>query len=164
MGRSESGKTARLTFTFLLLAASSGCQVLHRSATDPLCSPLRAFVASVDPNVKREIVFFTSWGGGFKGEQEALFAKRCVHGSYLPAKAVCDSLMESGAVEFAGNNATRAVSCLSNDTHFANRIQLDQGSFRFNYGTDNRGANVTVSYLEDETLGAMALHVIADGY
>ncbi len=109
-------------------------------------------------------MFYTSWGSGFNGEEEAFFAKRCVHDAYVPAKAVCDSLMKNGAVEFAGHNATRAVSCLSTHTHFAKRIQLDRGTFSFNYGTDNRGANVTVSFMEDETLGAMALHVTADGY
>ena len=155
---------ARLALTVLLLAAISGCQLVDGSASDPLCSPLRAFVASVDPHVTREIVFYTSWGSGFKGEEEAFFAKRCVHHGYVPAKAVCDSLMQSGAVEFAGHNATRAISCLSTHTHFAKRIQMDQGSFRFNYGTDNRGANVMVSFVEDETLGAMALRVTAEGY
>ena len=45
----------------------------------------------------------------------------------------------------------------------ANCIQLDQSSFRLNYGANNRGADVTVSDLEDDTLGAMALHMIADG-
>jgi hypothetical protein len=154
----------RFTFTVLLLAAISGCQLVGSSASDPLCIPLRAFVASVNPHVTREIVFYTSWGSGFKGEEEAFFAKRCVHNAYVPAKAVCDSLMLNGAVEFAGHNATRAVSCLSTHTHFAKRIQLDRGTFSFNYGTDNRGANVTVSFVEDETLGAMALHVTADGY
>jgi hypothetical protein len=152
----------RITLTVLLLAAISGCQILR--ASDSLCPPLRAFVASVEPNVTREIVFDTSWGGGFKGDKDAMYAKGCVHDSYVPAKVVCDSLMQTGAAEFAGYNATRAVSCLSPHTQFAKRIQLEQGTFKFNYGTDNRGANVTVSFVEDEALGAMALHVKADGY
>jgi predicted HTH transcriptional regulator len=41
---------------------------------------------------------------------------------------------------------------------------IEKHLFRFNYGTDNRGANVTVSFAEDERLGAMALRVTADGY
>ncbi len=125
------------------------------------------FVASVDPHVTRELVFYTSWGGGFKGEEDedyTMFAKRCVHDGYAPAKAVCDSLMQSGAVEFSGHNAMRTVSCLSKHTRFANRMQLDRGLFQFNYGTDNRGAIVTVSFADDEKLGAMALRITADGY
>jgi hypothetical protein len=148
----------------LVLSAIAGCQLEEGSASDPLCRPLRTFVASVDPHVTREVVFYTSWGSGFKGEEDAFLAKRCVHNGYAPARAVCDSLMQSGAVEFSGHNATRAVSCLSKQTRFAKGVQLDHGSFRFNYGTDNRGANVTVTYAEDESLGAMALHVAADGY
>jgi hypothetical protein len=128
---------------------------------------MRAFVASVNPNVTREVVFYTSWGGGFKGEEDendTMYAKRCVHDGYAPAKVVCDSLMQSGAVEFSGHNVTRTLSCLSKHTRFAKRMQLNEGLFRFNYGTDNRGANVTVSFAEDERLGAMALRVTADGY
>jgi hypothetical protein len=158
---------ARLAFTVFLLPAIAGCQLVEDSASDPLCGPMRAFVASVNPNVTREVVFYTSWGSGFKGEEDkkdTMLAKRCVHDGYAPAKAVCDSLMQSGAVEFSGHNATRTVSCLSKHTRFANRLQLDQGLFRFNYGTDNRGANVTVSFAEDERLGAMALRVTADGH
>jgi hypothetical protein len=156
----------RLAFTVFLLPAIAGCQLVEGSASDPLCGPMRAFVASVNPNVTREVVFYTSWGSGFKGEEDEtdMWAKRCVHDNYAPAKAVCDSLMQSGAVEFSGHNATRTVSCLSKHTRFANRMQLDQGLFRFNYGTDNRGANVKVSFAEDEKLGAMALRVTADGY
>jgi hypothetical protein len=128
---------------------------------------MRAFVASVDPNVTRELVFYTSWGSGFKGEEDedgTMWAKRCTHDGYAPAKAVCDALMKSGAVEFSGHNALRAISCLSKRTRFATRMQLNQGLFRFDYGTDDRGANVTVSFVEDEKLGAMALRITAGGY
>jgi hypothetical protein len=158
---------ARLAFTTLLLPAIAGCQLVAGNTSDPLCGPMRAFVASVNPHVTRELVFYTSWGGGFKGEDEekdTMWAKRCVHDGYAPAKAVCDFLMQSGAVEFSGHNVMRTVSCLSKRTHFADRIRLDKGSFHFNYGTDDRGANVTVSFAEDEELGAMALRVTADGY
>ena len=154
----------RFAVALFTLLGCAGCQLIAGNAADPLCGPLRTFAASVTPNVKREVVFYTSWGGGFKGEEDAFFAKRCVHDGYAPAKAVADSLVESGAVEFSGNNAMRAVSCLSKDTHFAKRMKLDQGSFSFDYGTASHGAIVKVTFAEDATLGAMALHVTADGY
>jgi hypothetical protein len=158
---------ARLALNVFLVPAIAGCQLVEGGPSDQLCSPMRAFVASVGPDVTREVVFYTSWGGGFKGEEnekDAMFAKRCVHDGYAPAKAVCESLMQNGAVEFSGHNATRTVSCLSKHTRFANRMLLEQGLFRFNYGTENRGAIVTVSFAEDEKLGAMALRVKAEGY
>jgi hypothetical protein len=154
----------RFAFAVLMLPTIAGCQLVAESASDPLCGPLRAFVASAAPHVRRELVFYTSWGSGFRGDEDALSAKRCVHDGYALAKSVCDVLMESGVVEFSGNNAARAVSCLSEDTHFAKRMSLEQGTFRFHYGTDNRGAIVTVGFAEDANLGAMALHVTADGY
>jgi Methyltransferase domain len=52
-----------------------------------------------------------SWGSGFKGSgnELALYAKRCDHNGYEPAKAVCAYLMEHGATEFSGNNAQNAA-------------------------------------------------------
>ena len=148
-----------------VLPIVAGCHLVAERASDPLCPPLRAFVSSVDPNVTREFVFYTSWGSGFKGDEEGSISKKqCVHANYPPAKAVCESLMNTGAVEFSGNNAKRAVSCLSKGTRFAPHMSLEQGSFSFSYGTDNRGALITVSFAEDEPLGAMALRVTADGY
>jgi hypothetical protein len=155
----------RLAISAMLIPAIAGCQTVQESASDPLCRPLQAFVASVAPNATREVVFYTSWGSDFKGgDKDTISAKRCDHGGYEPARAVCDSLMANGAMEFSGNNATRAVSCLSKDTQFADRMQLGHGEFRFNYGTDDRGANVTVGFAEEPRLGAMALRITADGY
>src|SRR5260370_19795603 len=118
---------ARLAFAVFLLPAIAGCQLVEGGESDPLCGPMRAFVASVNTNVTREVVVYTSWCGGFKGEEDennTMWPKRCVHDGYAPAKAVCDSLMQSGAVEFSGHNATRTVSCLSKRTRFANRMQM----------------------------------------
>ncbi len=155
----------RLALTGIMLSSIAGCQTIPETAADALCKPLQEFVASIGPNVTQEVVFYTSWGGGFKGDDErTLFAKRCNHQGYEPAKAVCDSLMKSGAVEFSGNNAKRAVSCLSPRTRFAERMQLNRADFEFSYGSDDRGANVKIRFTEDSNLGAMALHVIANGY
>jgi hypothetical protein len=155
----------RFSLIVALLLPIAGCQVIADSASDPLCKPLQSFVSSIEPGATREVVFHTSWGGGFKGQEKStLYSKQCDHAGYEPAKAVCDSLMDNGAVEFSGNNAKRAISCLSKDTHFANRVQMSRGVFHFNYGTDDRGANIEVSFTEDATLGGTALRVTADGY
>ena len=152
-------------FSVFVLAALPGCHTVPPSTSDPLCKPLQAFVASVGPGVTREVVFYTSWGSGFKGDSEpALYAKRCDHGGYAPAKAVCDFLMEAGAVEFSGNNVVRALSCLSLDTHFAPRMQLNQGEFEFSFGSEQRREFVKVSFAEEPSLGAMALRITANGY
>ena len=149
---------------FALASAFVAYQPVAASASDPLCKPLQAFVASVSRGATREAVFYTSWGRGFKGDSDAsLYAKRCSHAGYAPAKAVCAALMDSGSVEFPGNNVKRALSCLS-ATRFAERMQLDRGDFRFSYGTENRGENVEISLGEDSSLGAMALRITADGY
>jgi hypothetical protein len=135
------------------------------NASDALCKPLKAFVASVGPGIIQELVFYTSWGSGFKGDKEdSIYAKRCAHGGYAPAKAVCDYLMASGEIEFSGNNVKRAVSCLSRDTRFSRDLRLDRGDFQFTYGTDNRGQIVKISFSEDSGLGAMALRITAHGY
>ena len=132
---------------------------------DPLCPLLQAFVSSVPPDETREFTFHTIWGANFKDSSEsALRATRCVHGEYDPAKAVCVYLVEHGAVEFSGHNAERALTCLSPGTHFAKRVDLRQGVFSLNYGTEERGSNVKILFKEDAQLGGMALQIVADGY
>lgn len=83
----------------VVLAAS------HSAASeDGLCKPLKIFIASVKPDETRVLKFHTSWGSNFKDDEEPAFiAKRCDHGDYEPAKAVCEYLMEHGATEFSGN-------------------------------------------------------------
>lgn len=65
------------------------------AGADPLCPPLRSFVQSVGPHETRTFAFRTSWGEGFKDSEapHVLGAKRCEHGEYAPAKAVCAYLM-----------------------------------------------------------------------
>jgi hypothetical protein len=65
------------------------------SAVPNLCGPLRAFVQSVKPHESRAVEFHTSWGGDFKDSSDAgtVWAKRCLHFDYEPAKAVCAYLL-----------------------------------------------------------------------
>jgi hypothetical protein len=130
-----------------------------------LCKPLRSFVESVKPDESRALEFHTSWGSDFKDSTEAaIYAKRCIHHGYAPARAVCAYLMEHGAVEFSGNNAKAVVSCLSPKTRFAPKLLLDQITLSLSYGTEDRGANIDISLLGDEKLGGMVLTIEARGY
>jgi hypothetical protein len=135
-------------------------------AAHGLCGPLRKFVESVKPHESKVLEFHTSWGSGFKDSDDklTLYAKRCDHNDYEPAKAVCAYLMKQGAIEFSGNNAKAAVMCLSQETHFGDRLLLDGIEISLTYGTDDRGSNVEIQYARDDQLGGMALSITARGY
>lgn len=155
----------RTVFVLTLFLGASGCSLIGGTSVDPTCRSLREFVASVGPGATRQITFNTKWGGGFtKDDEDAVYAKACSHDDYGPARAVCKSFMEHGAVEFSGLNATRAVSCLSPQSRFAPLLRLESGEFRFTYGTEDRGAWVNVRFNEDPKLGGMALSIVAKGY
>ena len=155
----------RFLISILLAATAIPIVASARDAADPLCISLRAFVASVKPNEKRELIFHTSWGENFKGEsQQVLYAVRCEHNGYNPAQAVCAYLMKNASIEFAGINAKRAISCLSPHTVFGPHLDINFGDFSFSYGTPNRGSLVAVKLYEDTKLGGMALSISADGY
>jgi hypothetical protein len=135
------------------------------SEPDPLCLPMRQFVASVNPGEVHELAFHTSWGSNFKTEKApAIFAKQCLHQGYGPARPACQALVDHGAVEFSNTNAERVVTCLAPSHRWGEHVHLDQGSLSLEYGTDNRGANVTVSYEADKEMGGMVLRVRAAGY
>ena len=132
--------------------------------TDPLCAPLRAFVASVKPSETKTFEFRTSWGGNFKDSTEpAISAKRCSHFGYGPAEPVCAYLMAHGAVEFSENNLKRAVMCLSQRTRLDPGLSIF-GVVSLTYGSDNRGAHVSLELADDAQVGGMVLRVAADGY
>lgn len=154
-------------FAFILLvAAIASFPEASAGSGDPLCRPLRGFVSSVRPGEAREFVFHTRWGGGFNdspGEQ-VIYAKRCIHNGYAPAKAVCEYLMDHGAVEFSGNNVKRALVCLSPGTHFANQVELNQGAFSLSYGSQKRGSLLAVEFKEDVDIGGMVMSIKAEGY
>ena len=133
--------------------------------TDPLCAPLRAFVASVKPDETKTFEFHTSWGGNFKDSaQPAFFAKRCNHFGYGPAGAVCTYLMEHGATEFSDTNFKRAVMCLSPQTRLDSGLSVSGAAMSLSYGSPDRGAHVSLEFSEDSQLGGMVLKVAADGY
>jgi hypothetical protein len=138
-----------------------------RSETDSLCAPLRKFAAAVGPEDHREIVFRTSWGGGFKDDpntKQSISSKRCEHGNYDMAKAVCEVLMKDASVEFGNVNAMRAVVCISPEIRFPRYIEFEHGEFSLHYGTEDRGARISVSFEKDAGVGGMALWIVADGY
>jgi hypothetical protein len=130
-----------------------------------MCAPLRAFVASVQPQETKSLEFHTSRGQNFKDSPAlAISAKRCVSHDYAPAHAICEYLMEYGQTEFSGNNAEQALACLSSGTHFGLYMQLNQAEFSFPYGSDDRGSSVTIQYGKDLKIGGMVLTITADGY
>ncbi len=148
-----------------LLALAALVSTSSAISAEDMCRPLKAFLASVQPDQTRAISFRTIWGGNFRDDpEEAFFAKRCEHGGYEPGKAVCDYLMNFGAVEFSGNNAQSVITCISPNTRFAAGVSLHSIAISTHFGTKNRGANVSVNFQADEELGGMVLTVSADGY
>jgi hypothetical protein len=153
-------RTELVALLLLLLPA-----VGHAADIDPLCDPLRAFVGSVGPEAKHELVFRTSWGANFKDETgPAIYAKRCEHGGYEPAGPACKALVEEGVTEFSGRNVQRVLECLSPKTRFGRGLQLSEGRFSLEYGTPDRGSFVTIDFHADEAIGGMALRIAVDGY
>jgi hypothetical protein len=138
---------------------------LPAAAEDGLCKPLRSYIASVKPDETHVVKFHTSWGSNFKDDEAPAFlAKRCDHGGYGPAKALCDYLMEHGAIEFSGNNAKSAVTCLSAQTRIAPRMRIHSMCVSFAVGTERRGSWVEIEFGEDSNLGGVVLAITADGY
>jgi len=156
----------RLRILTLALTVLGVCGYQLALAGDQLCVSLRKFVESVRKNESKVFAFHTSWGSDFKGsdDESVLYAKRCDHGGYDPAKSVCAYLMEHGAVEFSGNNVKVVVMCLSRNTHFADRLDLHRVELSLTYGTENHGSIIDIKFVPDEQLGGMVLSVTADGY
>jgi hypothetical protein len=133
--------------------------------TDGLCAPLRSFVESVAAEQTKTFKFHTIWGGNFKDEEgRAIYSKRCRYFDYGPADTVCKYLMDHGAVEFSDNNFKRVVACLSPKTRFAPNVSIQTASVSFIYGSDRRGADISVKLSEDEEIGGVVLEVKAEGY
>jgi hypothetical protein len=154
-------KAHALVATFSMAALTVTSPV---TAADALCKPLREFIGSVKPDETHVLKFHSIWGGGFTGsDQDTMFEKACEHNQYGPAKRLCAFFMESGAVEFAGENAKSVISCLSSKTHFPSGI-LHGISYSLTFGTHNRGSNVDIEYSQDEQLGGMVLSITAKGY
>ena len=147
--------------TLLVLFGS----VLAAAPRDPLCAPVRAFVDSVKASESRRLEFHTSWGQGFKDAAGySLYAKRCDHDGYMPAKVACDALMEHGSAEFAGGNALRVLACLSPGMRFGRHVGLARIEMTVSYGSESRGSDVTIRFDHDERLGGEILAIAAEGY
>ena len=160
-----SGQMKRPLAIVLAVAALGHLQEAACAPKDPLCAPLRAFAASVQPKERQEFAFHTMWGGPFKDDPSAqvLYEARCIHNSFEPGKAVCSYLMKHGQIEFSDIDAKRALECLSPATSLG-RLRLDSGVFALSYGTDRRGSHVKILYGEDSEMGGMVLRIIAEGY
>jgi hypothetical protein len=52
--------SAALVSLWIVVPASAADRI------DPLCAPMKAFAASVMPNVSRELVFRTVWGSNLR--------------------------------------------------------------------------------------------------
>lgn len=72
--------------------------------------------------------------------------------------------MDHGVVEFGGTNATRAIGCLAQKTHFGPDIQLAQGVFSIDFGSPNRGSRLSVEFTSDTKIGGTVLRIEADGH
>ena len=153
-----------LKFIVLIMAAPSLC-ASGVPRQDPLCAPLRAFAKSVVAGQTHSVEFHTVWGGDFNSvKTRTMYETRCIDQGYQPAKAVCKSLMQNGEIEFSGNNAKSAVSCLSPATRFGAPMSLDGLELSFSYGSANHGSNITVSYGPATNMRGMVMLITAEGY
>jgi hypothetical protein len=142
---------------FIVLSAIAGAPTAR--GAEPLCTSLREFVSSVKPGEARELTFYTSWGRDFDGSPDAIAAKACSDGGYLPAQVVCDYLMEYGSVEYAENNVRQALGCLSPETRLAPTLRLRRASFSLSIAS-----LVELELYEDPATGGMPFKVSARGY
>ena len=152
-----------------VLMASAILSPAEAREKDPLCAPLKAFVASVEEGLEQTIVFRTHWGGGFsdvaEGDEDTLAAKRCERDQgHAPAVAACGALMEEGMIEFSDSNFRRVVTCLSPKSRFATGVSIHHAGYRFTVGNDDAGAFVTIDFEPDEKIGGMALRILVEGY
>lgn len=152
----------------LLVLVATQMPVAQASHAPEFCRVLRAFVESVQPNETREFTFRTSWGSDFNDAQDpgafVFGSKRCEHGNDEPGEKVCAYLMEHGLMEFTEVNVKDAVSCLSRRTRFDPRLSLNEASFHFGYGSENRGALIDITFKADSVVGGMAFTLVANGY
>ena len=133
--------------------------------TDTLCKPLRAFASSVKPDDKKSIEFHTTWGSNFKNSSgPAVFAKRCLHNDYAPAKAVCDYLLEYGSAEFSNRNVIRAITCLFPKTQFDSLLVINKIDASFSYGKGNKSSIINIMFSEAPNDDGMVFKINAEGY
>src|SRR5579859_6838179 len=122
-----------------------------RDSVDPICGALKSFAGSVKVGESKTIEFRTVWGGGFKATKNAvLFETRCEDFDYRPGAAVCQSLMKHGNIEFSGNNALRAITCLSPPFQVKQAYRLSRIDIEIPYDSDQHGSTVTIKFDNDQ--------------
>lgn len=152
---------------FLLLAGVTIALQPNVSAANPnsYCRLLQNFIKSIAPDGYKIIEFHTIWGGNFKGDGEkVLYAKRCDHGGFKPAKNVCGYLLNNASVEFAGRNFMNSISCLSPKSKFSPELVLKSGNATITLGTDSKGSLIYINLGEDTDIGGMNLKIEVDNY
>jgi hypothetical protein len=164
------GRILSIAGAFLLPIFTAGAAIAASPTHgDALCEPLQAFVTSVKAGEHGRLEYRASWGSDFKDSPKdpghAVFAaRRCDFFNYARGDAVCRYLMEHGAIEFAANNAVRAIRCLSSGTRFDRNGQVHRIEMDLAYGTDDRGGSVTIRFEPDEKVGGTVLDITVDGY
>lgn len=134
-------------------------------AANDLCKSLQGFIESVAPEETRELKLHIILGGNFKDrEGPAYGARRCDFGSYEPAKALCQYLMQFSSIESPGHNAKNVIACLSPKTRFAPGTWIYAISFATKVGTETRGSRVDVVLSEDKEVGGTVMSIKAKGY
>lgn len=149
-----------------ILAAIAGLAIpMSVPAAGGLCEPLQHYVVSAAVGESRELKFRVIAGSNFKDrEGPAYGGRRCEHGDYEPAKAVCKFLMEHSSIESPGYNVKSVIACLSPKTRFAPGTWLYAIAYAVKLGTDARGSRVDVVLSEDKEVGGTMLSIKTTGY
>jgi hypothetical protein len=129
-----------------------------------ICKPLKAFVASVGPHQKHDVVFNGIWGQGFKDSHErSLMEKLCKHDGYEPAQPLCQALVELGSAEFPDGNAYEVLACLAG-VRYGVHVTLANIEASFDFGKGDTYQQVTVRLADDPVKGGKALTISVEGY
>ena len=147
----------------LLLATPAVAAYAHKQA-DELCSELESFLASMKPDETRSLTLRTFWGAQVEGNHIVMGSKTCEHHDYEPGTKLCTYLMKHSSTEFAGFNAKRILNCLATAPGIGQDIDIHSGSFSITFGSQDRGALVSLDVLPDKEPGEMVLRLQADGY
>jgi hypothetical protein len=131
---------------------------------DMLCSEVKSFMASVEPDETRTLTLRTFWGAREEGDRIVMGSKSCEHNDYEPGKRLCSYLIQNSSTEFAGYDAKRILNCLAPKPGIAAELEIHSGSFSTTFGSPNRGALVDLELAPDKERGEMALRLQADGY
>ncbi|MGE8226936.1 MAG: hypothetical protein ACN6RK_14230 [Stenotrophomonas sp.] len=150
--------------TLALLIATSSVAAYGHEQADELCSELGSFLTSVKPDETRSLTLRTFWGARVEGDHIVMGSKTCEHHNYEPGTKLCAYLMEHSSTEFAGFNAKRILNCLASAPGIGQDLDIHSGTFSTTFGSQDRGALVSLDVLPDKEPGEMILRLQADGY